>query len=408
MATTIATMSTAAIGAAPKLQHLSTLSTHPQARVGHSIGSARGFHWNSQGGYGVRNGHKKALIVRSSVSTVEGTELDAISKFSEIVPDTVIFDDFERFPPTAATVSSSLLLGITSLPKAGYNGAIDSALAYGKCYLEKSSGARLSCFLSKALVNVGAELVRSVPGRVSTEVDARLGYDTQGIVDEVYELLRLYKELEVSQDRLLFKIPATWQGIEAARKLEAEDIQTHLTLVYSFAQAAAAAQAGVSVIQIFVGRIRDWARNHSGDKGVEAVLQRGEDPGIALATKAYNYIHKFGHKSKVMAAAVRNKQDVFSLLGLDYLVVPVKVLQSLKDTKTDLEDKYAFVRRLDPSASQFTQFSDDELVQWDQSTFVSSLGPLAEDLIGCGIESYSGNTLRLEEHFSKIWPPPNV
>jgi transaldolase len=88
--------------------------------------------------------------------------------------------------------------------------------------------------------------------------------------------------------------------------------------------------------------------------------------------------------------------------------VPVKVLQSLKDTKTDLEDKYAFVRRLDPSASQFTQFSDDELVQWDQSTFVSSLGLLAEDLIGCGIESYSGNTLRLEEHFSKIWPPPNV
>lgn len=257
-------------------------------------------------------------------------------------------------------------------------------------------------------MNVGAELVRSVPGRVSTEVDARLGYDTQGIVDEVYELLRLYKELEVSQDRLLFKIPATWPGIEAARKLEAEDIQTHLTLVYSFAQAAAAAQAGVSVIQIFVGRIRDWARNHSGDKGVEAVLQRGEDPGIALATKAYNYIHKFGHKSKVMAAAVRNKQDVFSLLGLDYLVVPVKVLQSLKDTKTDLEDKYAFVRRLDPSASQFTQFSDDELVQWDRSTFVSSLGPLAEDLIGCGIESYSGNTLRLEEHFSKIWPPPNV
>jgi transaldolase len=126
------------------------------------------------------------------------------------------------------------------------------------------------------------------------------------------------------------------------------------------------------------------------------------------ATKAYNYIHKFGHKSKVMAAAVRNKQDVFSLLGLDYLVVPVKVLQSLKDTKTGLEDKYAFVRRLDPSASQFTQFSDDELVQWDQSTFVSSLGPLAEDLIRCGIESYSGNTLRLEEHFSKIWPPPNV
>ncbi|XP_062080420.1 uncharacterized protein LOC133785181 [Humulus lupulus] len=115
-------------------------------------------------------------------------------------------------------------------------------------------------------------------------------------------------------------------GIEAARLLESEGIQTHLNFVYSFAQAVAAAQAGESVIQIFVGRIRDWARNHSGDPEVEAALKRGEDPRIALVTKAYNYIHKYGHKSKLMAAAVRNKQDLFSLVGVDYIIAPLKLL----------------------------------------------------------------------------------
>lgn len=349
----------------------------------------------------------KGLSLRASVSTAEGTELDAIRKYSEVVPDTVIFDDFERFPPTAATVSSSLLLGITSVPKGSYNGAIDSALAYNKCYVE-NSGERLSCFLNKALVNVGAELVKSVPGRVSTEVDARLAYDTPGIVNEVHELLRMYDEVEVPRDRLLFKIPATWQGIEATRQLETEGIQTHVSLVYSFAQASAAAQAGASVIQIFVGRVRDWARTNSGDKDVDAALASGADPGIALVTKSYNYIHKYGHKSKLMAAAVRNKQDVFSLLGLDYLIVPVKVLLSLKESKADLEDKYAFARRLSPSTAQNATFSEQEIQKWDQGTFAKALGPLAEDLLRRGLDGYINNTERVEEHFSKIWPPPNV
>jgi transaldolase len=380
---------------------------HPKVLVRHAIGNkVSGVQWKGYSGSNL--GHKSmAMNLRASVSTAEGTELDAISKYSEVVPDTVIFDDFERFPPTAATVSSSLLLGITSVPKGAYNSAIDSALAYNKCYVE-NSGERLSCFLNKALVNVGAEVVKTVPGRVSTEVDARLAYDTPGIVNEVHQLLGLYDEVEVPRDRLLFKVPATWQGIEAVRQLEAEGIQTHVSLVYSFAQASAAAQAGASVIQIFVGRVRDWARTNSGDKDVDAALASGADPGISLVTKAYNYIHKHGHKSKLMAAAVRNKQDVFSLLGLDYLVVPVKVLKSLQESKADLEDKYAFARRLSPSSAQAATFSEDELQKWDQGTFAKALGPLAEDLLQRGLDGYINNTQRVEEHFSKIWPPPNV
>lgn len=345
----------------------------------------------------------------SSLNTAqEKTELEAISDFSEIVPDTMIFDDFERFPPTAATVSSSLLLGICSLPKTQFGSVIDSALADSECYAREERSDRLSCIFNKAVVNVGAQLAKMVPGRVSTEVDARLAYDTHGTIRKVHELLKLYKEVEVPQERLLFKIPATWQGIEASRLLEAEGIQTHVTFVYSFPQAAAAAQAGSSVIQMFTGRVRDWVRNHSGDQEIEKVLSRGEDPGIALVTKSFNYIHKYGHKSKLMAAAIRNKQDIFSLLGVDYLIVPLKILQSLKESRTLPDDKYSFVKRLSSDTAQGYKFTAEELVTWDQLTFASAMGPAAEELLAAGLDGYINQSKRVEEYFTKIWPPPNV
>lgn len=344
----------------------------------------------------------------SSLDTGSITELDSVSRYSEIVPDTVIFDDFERFPPTAATVSSSLLLGICSLPDTMFRSAVDTALADSECYGLAGPDFRMSCFVNKALVNVGGELAKLVPGRVSTEVDARLAYDTHGIVRKVHDLLKLYHGIDVPPERLLFKIPSTWQGIEASRVLESEGIQTHLTFVYSFGQAAAAAQAGASVIQIFVGRIRDWARNHSGDPEIEAALRRGEDPGLALVTKAYNYIHKYGHKSKLMAAAVRNKQDIFNLLGVDYIITPLKILQSLKDSITPPDDKYSFAGRLSPQSATAYNFSDEELVKWDQYSFASAMGPAAEELLTAGLDGYVNQARRVEELFGKIWPPPNV
>ncbi|XP_057773580.1 uncharacterized protein LOC130992833 isoform X1 [Salvia miltiorrhiza] len=344
----------------------------------------------------------------SSLDAGLSTELDVVTGYSEIVPDTVVFDDFERFPPTAATVSSSLLLGICSLPDTKFKSAVDTALASSECYTLEKSDDRMSCFFDKALVNVGGDLAKLVPGRVSTEVDARLAYDTHGIVRKVHDLLKLYNEIGVSPERLLFKIPSTWQGIEASRLLELEGVQTHMTFVYSFVQAAAAAQAGASVIQIFVGRLRDWARNHTGDLEVEAALRRGEDPGLALVTKTYNYIHKYGHKSKLMAAAIRNKQDVFNLLGVDYIISPLKILQSLKASVTPPDEKYSFVRRLSPQSAASYNFSNEELVKWDQYSFASALGPAAVELLIAGLDSYASQSKRVEELFGKIWPPPNV
>lgn len=285
---------------------------------------------------------------------------------------------------------------------------METALADSVCYGLESPDARMSCFFNKALVKVGSDLVKLVPGRVSTEVDARLAYDTHGIIRKVHDLLTLYNEIDVPLERLLFKIPSTWQGIEASRLLESEGIQTHLTFVYSFCQAAAAAQAGASVIQIFVGRVRDWARNHSGDPEIEAALKRGEDPGLALVTKAYNYIHKHGYKSKLMAAAVRNKQDLFSLLGVDYIIAPLKVLESLKESITSPDEKYSFVRRLSPNSAASYSFSEEELVKWDQLNFASSMGPAAVELLAAGLEGYATQAKRVEELFGKIWPPPNV
>ncbi|XP_048435945.1 transaldolase-like [Pyrus x bretschneideri] len=376
-------------------------SSFQRTRLRFSNGSPRSnLHFNPQRSF--------PLIRASTLDTGSTTELDAVSSYSEIVPDTVIFDDFERFPPTAATVSSSLLLGICSLPDTIFRNAVDTALADSECNLHENSKVRLSCFFNKALVNVGGDLAKLVPGRVSTEVDARLAYDMHGIIQKVHDLLKLYNQVNVPPERLLFKIPSTWQGIEASRLLESEGIQTHLTFVYSFAQAAAAAQAGASVIQIFVGRLRDWSRNHSGDPEIEAALKRGEDPGLALVTKAYNYIHKYGHKSKLMAAAVRNKQDLFSLLGVDYIIAPLKVLQSLKESVTTPEEKYSFIRRLSPQTAATYKFNEEELTKWDQLSFASSVGPAAVELLASGLDGYANQANRVEEFFEKIWPPPNI
>ncbi|KAH9777367.1 transaldolase [Citrus sinensis] len=325
------------------------------------MSTASDVHFNFRSSFPhIRASSSSSSSSSSSLDAGLSTELDAVSSFSEIVPDTVVFDDFERFPPTAATVSSSLLLGICSLPDTIFRNAVDMALADSSCCKLENSELRLSCFFNKALVNVGGDLAKMVPGRVSTEVDARLAYDTHGIIRKVHDLLKLYSEIDVPPERLLFKIPSTWQGIEASRLLESEGIQTHLTFVYSFAQAAAAAQAGASVIQIFVGRLRDWARNHSGDPEIDDALKRGEDPALSLVSKAYNYIHKYGHKSKLMAAAVRNKQDLFSLLGVDYIIAPLKVLQSLKESAISPDEKYSFVRRLSPQSAAMYNFTEEE------------------------------------------------
>ncbi|XP_020976845.1 uncharacterized protein LOC107630025 isoform X1 [Arachis ipaensis] len=295
----------------------------------------------------------------SSIQTASTTELDAVSAFSEIVPDTVIFDDFEKFPPTAATVSSSLLLGICGLPDTIFRNAVDMALADSECYGLENTEARLSCFSSKALVNVGGDMAKLVPGRVSTEVDARLAYDTHAIIRKVHDLLKLYNDISIPPQRLLFKIPSTWQ-----------------------------VNRGCKIVGV---------RGHTNP--LDFCLQ---------VTKAYNYIHKYGHKSKLMAAAVRNKQDLFSLLGVDYIIAPLKILQSLKESIASPDEKYSFVRKLSPQSAASYVFRDEELVKWDQASLAAAMGPAAVQLLATGLDGHADQAKRVEELLGKIWPPPNV
>ncbi|KAG5039751.1 hypothetical protein JHK85_012227 [Glycine max] len=349
------------------------------------------------------NPHRSLPLIRASNSSINAastTELDAVSAFSEIVPDTVVFDDFEKFPPTAATVSSSLLLGICGLPDTIFRNAVEMALADSECYGLENPNARLSCFVNKAFANIGSDMAKLVPGRVSTEVDARLAYDTHAIIRKECQNLSL---LIVQIYKVLIKLSI----LVMTMYLRNVCCLKFLPLG-NFAQAAAAAQAGASVIQIFVGRIRDWARNHSGDTEIESAQLRGEDPGLALVTKAYNYIHKYGHKSKLMAAAVRNKQDLFSLLGVDYIIAPLKVLQSLKESVASPDEKYSFVRRLSPQSAAKYTFSDEELVRWDEDSLSKAMGPAAVQLLAAGLDGHADQAKRVEELFGKIWPPPNV
>ncbi|CAI5987334.1 unnamed protein product [Closterium sp. NIES-65] len=249
----------------------------------------------------------------------------------------------------------------------------------------------------QALVNVGRELSLEVSGRVSTEVDPRLAHNTAAMVDRVRNLAELYKEVDVGVNRVLFKLPATWEGIEAARHLEAEGIKTHVTGVASFAQVSACAQANVAVIQIPVGRIKDWARTHSGDKEVEAAAAKGEDPGVSLVRRACAFIARNNFPTKVMASNIRSKEDALSLHGTDYLVVPLKVMEALKDTPASPD--------LKPAA---LSSAADKVKPWDMARFMANIGPCARQLLQAEIDSAVSQAEKVDKHFKKIWPPPNV
>ncbi|GAQ80015.1 Transaldolase-like protein [Klebsormidium nitens] len=342
------------------------------------------------------NGRRAAPItaVQTAEAAVRTSELDAVSQFSEIVPDTINFDDSEGFLATAATVTPGFLVSLSNQAGGKLKDAVDSALG-ADCKLEDNS---MSCFLDKAMVNVGAILSRRVSGKVSNDIDARIAHDTQAILDKVHKLIRDYAELEVPQDKLLFRIPATLEGIEAVKQLESKGIQTQVNFVYSLAQAAAAADAGASVIQILVGRLRDHARANSQD-----VIP---DPGVSLVKNAYNYVQKKGLKTKVMAAALRNKQDVFSLLGVDYLVVPGKVLGELQKSSADLDESSGFSRVLSPAGANVAQL--EKVPALTQQSWSAAIGEAAEHLLAAGLKAEAEQSERAEEQFAKIWPPANM
>ena len=262
------------------------------------------------------------------------TQLDSLRSMTVVVADTGDIDAIKKYQPQDATTNPSLILSASALPQ--YAPLIDEAIAYAKAQ-SADKAQQLIDAEDKLAVNIGLEILKIVPGRISTEVDARLSYDTQATVKKARKLIALYNAAGISNDRILIKIASTWQGIRAAEILEKEGINCNLTLLFSEAQARACAEAGVYLISPFVGRILDWYKANTDKKEYAPA----EDPGVISVTKIYNYYKEYGYKTVVMGASFRNVGEIIELAGCDRLTIAPTLLKELQENST------ALVRKLD-------------------------------------------------------------
>ena len=262
------------------------------------------------------------------------TQLDSLRSMTVVVADTGDIDAIKKYQPQDATTNPSLILSASALPQ--YAPLIDEAVAYAKAQ-STDKAQQLIDAEDKLAVNIGLEILKIVPGRISTEVDARLSYDTQATVEKARKLIALYNAAGISNDRILIKIASTWQGIRAAEILEKEGINCNLTLLFSEAQARACAEAGVYLISPFVGRILDWYKANTDKKEYAPA----EDPGVISVTKIYNYYKEYGYKTVVMGASFRNVGEIIELAGCDRLTIAPALLKELQENTTPL------VRKLD-------------------------------------------------------------
>ena len=263
------------------------------------------------------------------------TQLDSLRQMTVVVADTGDIDAIKKYQPQDATTNPSLILSASALPQ--YAPLIDEAVAYAKAQ-SNDKAQQLIDAEDKLAVNIGLEILKIVPGRISTEVDARLSYNTQATVEKARKLIALYNAAGISNDRILIKIASTWQGIRAAEILEKEGINCNLTLLFSEAQARACAEAGVYLISPFVGRILDWYKANSDKKEYAAA----EDPGVISVTKIYNYYKEYDYNTVVMGASFRNVGEITELAGCDRLTIAPALLKELQENSTALVRKLEY------------------------------------------------------------------
>ncbi len=252
------------------------------------------------------------------------SQLQELSQHTVVVADTGDIEAIRRFTPRDATTNPSLLFKAAQMNE--YRSLVEKALAEAESGA-KSEAERLEDFMDRLSVNFGREILNIVPGRVSTEVDAKYSFDRVKTLEKARRLIGLYGEHGVDKERVLIKIGATWEGIQAAGELEKEGIHTNLTLLFSFAQAVACAEAGVTLISPFVGRIYDWYKK---DRGVDDI-DISEDPGVESVRNIYNYYKKYGYKTEVMGASFRKREQVVALSGCDLLTISPKLLAELEE-----------------------------------------------------------------------------
>lgn len=257
------------------------------------------------------------------------SSLDQIKAHTVVVADTGDINSIAQHKPRDATTNPSLLYKAAQMSE--YEPLVEEAIAYAQG--KSLSGDQLiNAVIDKLGVTFGCRILEIIPGRVSTEVDAGLSFDTAATIAKGKEIIALYKEAGIESDRILIKIASTWEGIEAARQLEQEGIHCNLTLLFGFGQAIACAEAHVTLISPFVGRIYDW---YKADQGVDSIPIE-DDPGVASVTKIYNYYKQFGYKTEVMGASFRTKEQVMALCGCDLLTISPNLLSELSAIETEV------------------------------------------------------------------------
>lgn len=270
------------------------------------------------------------------------TQLDQLKQFTTVVADTGDFEAMKAYKPQDATTNPSLILQASQ--KAEYKSLVDQALTEHK-HSSLTGAAKVEAIMDRILILFGLEILKIVPGRVSTEVDARLSFDTQGNVDKARQLIGMYEAAGIPRERILIKIASTWEGIKAAEVLEKEGIHCNLTLLFSFAQAVAAAEAGVTLISPFVGRILDWFKKHTGRDSYPGP----EDPGVVSVSQIFNYFKTYGYKTEVMGASFRNIEEIIELAGCDLLTISPALLDQLRQTQGELNRK---LNAFDPAPTE--------------------------------------------------------
>lgn len=261
--------------------------------------------------------------------------LEELKKHTLVVADTGEFQQIKKYQPQDATTNPSLITAAFNLEE--YKALKEDAIAYAlKNGANESLDKKVELAMDKIAVNFGNEILKVVPGRVSTEIDARFSYDTEATVQKARQIYQLYREIGIEpKERVLVKIASTWEGIQAAKQLEEEGIHCNLTLLFSMIQAQACAEAKVTLISPFVGRITDFYKQKDGVQSYEP----SKDPGVVSVTRIFNYYKKFGYKTVVMGASFRNTDQILELAGCDYLTVSPKLLGELQDSTKKVEKK---------------------------------------------------------------------
>lgn len=310
------------------------------------------------------------------------TQLDQLKQFTTVVADTGDFESMKSYQPQDATTNPSLILQAAAKPE--YKHLVDQAVTE-----LKGSGltgpALVEGVLDRILILFGLEILKIVPGRVSTEVDARLSFDTEATVAKALQLIAAYEKEGISKDRILIKIASTWEGIKAAEILEKQGIHCNLTLLFSFAQAVACAEAGVQLISPFVGRILDWYKASTGQ-----TYEGDADPGVISVKQIYTYYKKFGYKTEVMGASFRNKGEILALAGCDLLTISPGLLGELQASTDPVEERL--------SAAESAK-ADLEKVSFDEKSFRFALNEdaMATEKTAQGIRAFSADIVKLEK-----------